>query len=221
MPSALHQEIHEYFFRQGKMLIFQKPSLFKDIADELVFIRTESPCRRLASRNLPQFTAKVEMMASSAQHAPLHHIISQRALPCAGRSEQQDRTDGSAALLNSAHGSAGAPISGQLIPKTVAAFPLLFWRRIVTLYPGEKEGPSSTRRRDFRRHRGWRHASIAPNHAPIRITGRMIVCIHASTHRLFSMPDPRSVWHRTHRTCCRLPVRWEGSPPSTPGLFPG
>jgi len=94
LPSSFLKEPSEYPFCEGKVIVFQKPAFFQDIADEPEFSRIKSRCRLSSSRNAPQFTAEVEMMASSARNASLHHVVSQRGLSRAGRSDQKDSLNG-------------------------------------------------------------------------------------------------------------------------------
>jgi hypothetical protein len=94
LPSSFLKKPSEYPFCEGKVIVFEKPAFFLDIADEPEFIRTKSRCRLSSSRNAPQFTAEIEMMASSAQDASLHHMVSLRGLSRAGRSDQKDSLNG-------------------------------------------------------------------------------------------------------------------------------
>lgn len=116
-PSTPRKKVYEYLLGKRKMLIFQEPAFFKDIADESKFFSTESRSRLLASRNTPQFPTEVEMAASSAQNASLRHIISQRGLSRAGRSDQQDRLARLVTLHRSVHRMPDFRSQGRYSPR--------------------------------------------------------------------------------------------------------
>jgi len=63
------------------MFVSEKPSLFKNITNKPLFIRTEFRRRLLNRCDVPEFLAKIERMASSAQDAPLLHMISSGVFP--------------------------------------------------------------------------------------------------------------------------------------------
>ena len=94
LPSPFLTGPSEYLFCEGKGIVFEKPALFKDIADEPEFIRTEIRGRLPWPCYTPELMAEIEMMASSAQDAVLLHMGSQRGLARTGRSDQKDSLNG-------------------------------------------------------------------------------------------------------------------------------
>jgi len=124
LPTPDCEEASEDLFSKGEVFVFEKTAISKNITDKPLFIQTEFRGRLLNRCDIPEFLAKIEMMASPAQDASLLHMFSQRGLTRARRSDQKDRLNGFqpvSPLIRYNPGNAGG--QGKCSEKLIAAIP--------------------------------------------------------------------------------------------------